>query len=165
MNVKVEFIETSRLWRGALASRSYARQAISAAVVESGLQLRRGVEVTVHLVDDEAIRLVNAQWRSKDAPTNVLSFPAVEASHVGEARLIGDILIAFETVAREAESDGKPLADHYRHLVIHGFLHLLGFDHVEPEEAEAMEAIERRALARLGVADPYCERELEEMAR
>ena len=165
MSVKIEFVESSRLWRGALASRSVARQAIAAAVIESGVALRRSAELSVHLVDDAAIRAVNAQWRAKDAPTNVLSFPAVEASGLAEARLLGDILIAFETVTREAADDGKPLADHYRHLVIHGFLHLLGFDHVEADAAEAMEAVERRALARLGVADPYSQRELEDAER
>ena len=163
--MKVEFLETSRLWRGALASKSLARQAIAAAQAESDVKLRRGVELTVHLVDDAEIRSVNAEWREKDAPTNVLSFPAVEASQLAEARLLGDILIAFETVAREAQDEGKTLADHYRHLVIHGFLHLLGFDHNEAGEAEAMEAVERRALARLGVADPYAERELEDAER
>jgi probable rRNA maturation factor len=165
MSVKVEFVERSRLWRGAVSSRVFARQAIAAAVVESGVKLRRGVEVSVHLVDDAAIRSINAQWRAKDSPTNVLSFPAVDSSRLPEARLVGDILIAFETVAREAEDDGKSFADHYRHLVIHGFLHLLGFDHLEAEAAEAMEAVERRALARLGVADPYCQRELEDAGR
>jgi probable rRNA maturation factor len=160
--VKVEFLETSRLWRGALAAKSLARQAVAAALAESGVKLRRGAEVTIHLVDDAEIKSVNAQWRKKDAPTNVLSFPAVEASQLGQARLIGDILIAFETVAREAQSEGKTLSDHYRHLVVHGFLHLDGFDHVEDNAAEAMEALERRALARLGVADPYAELALEE---
>ena len=163
--MKVEFLETSRLWRGALASKSLARQAIAAALAESEVKLRRGVELTVHLVDDAEIRAVNAEWREKDAPTNVLSFPAVEPSGLAEARLLGDILIAFETVAREARDEGKTLADHYRHLVVHGFLHLLGFDHSESDAAERMEAMERRALARLGVADPYAERELEEAVR
>ena len=79
-----------------------------------------------------------------------------------QSKLIGDILIAFETVVREAEEEGKTLVDHFRHLVIHGFLHLLGYDHIEEAEAEAMEALETRALARLGVADPYAARELAE---
>jgi probable rRNA maturation factor len=117
--------------------------------------LRRGAEVCVHLVGDADIQVLNAQWRGVDAPTNVLSFPAVEPARLGEARLLGDVLIAFETVSREAEHERKALRDHYRHLVVHGFLHLLGFDHVEDGQAEAMEALETRVLARLGVADPY----------
>ena len=161
MSVRIDFVQGSKLWRGALPARALAREAIAAALAESGAKLRRGAEVSVHLVDDAAIRAVNAEWRKKDAPTNVLSFPAVPPAQLPEARLVGDILVAFETVRREAEDEAKSLPDHFRHLVIHGFLHLLGYDHVEPVEAEAMEALERRALARLGVADPYAERELE----
>jgi probable rRNA maturation factor len=160
VSVKVEFVQGSKLWRGALPARALAKAAIAAAVAESEVKLRRGAEVSVHLIDDAAIRDVNAQWRQKDAPTNVLSFPAADPSALAEARLLGDILVAFETVAREAKDDGKSLDGHFSHLVIHGFLHLLGFDHIEPEEAEEMEALERRALARLGIADPYAEREL-----
>jgi probable rRNA maturation factor len=160
--MRVEFVETSLRWRASLASKSLARQALAAALAESRVKLRRGVEVTVHLVDDAEIRKINAKWRDKDVPTNVLSFPAVEASGVGDTRLLGDILIAFETVAREAQEEGKSLADHYCHLVVHGMLHLLGFDHIDPIGAETMEGVERRALALLGVADPYAERELSE---
>ena len=163
--MKVEFLETSRLWRGALPARSLARQAIAAGLAESGVKLRRGAELTVHLVDDAEIQTTNLEWREIDAPTNVLSFPTVEPAQLPEARLLGDILIAFETVAREAKDDGKTFADHYRHLVIHGFLHLLGFDHIEAKAADAMEAVERGALARLGVGDPYAERELEDAER
>ena len=154
MSVRVDFVETSRAWRG-LPARTLARQAIAAASIECGIALRRGAELCIHLVGDADIRALNAQWRGVDAPTNVLSFPAVEPVRVREARLLGDVLIAFETVSREAEQERKPLADHYRHLVVHGFLHLLGFDHVADDEGEAMEALETRVLARLGVADPY----------
>jgi len=155
MSLRVDFVETSRRWRGALPARTLARQAIGAALKEAGIALRQGAELSVHLVGDSDIQALNAQWRGRDAPTNVLSFPAVEADRIGQAMLLGDILIAFETVSREAEQEGKALADHFRHLVIHGFLHLLGHDHIEDAQAEAMEAVEVRALARLGVADPY----------
>ncbi len=165
MSVRVEFVEGSKLWRGALPARTLARQAVAAAALESGVQLRRGAQMCVHLIDDEAIRALNAEWRKMDAPTNVLSFPAVPSEQLGQARLLGDVLIAFETVAREAADEGKTLSDHFRHLVAHGFLHLLGFDHVEEAEAEAMEALETRALERLGVADPYREREPAETDR
>lgn len=160
MSVRVDFVETAKGWRGALPARSLARQAIAAAAGECGIALRRGAEVCVHLVGDAEIRALNARWRGKDAPTNVLAFPAVGAAEVGGARLLGDVLVALETVSREAEQEHKPLADHFRHLVVHGFLHLLGFDHVEDRQAEAMEAVETRALARIGVADPHPAREL-----
>jgi probable rRNA maturation factor len=155
--VKIDYIETSSHWRGALAARALSRQAISAALAETGVNLKRGAEVAVHLVDDASIKTLNERWRGKDAATNVLSFPSVPADRIREARLLGDILIAFETMKSEAEEQGKSLADHFRHLIVHGFLHILGFDHVTPIEAEAMENFERRALARLGVRDPYLE--------
>ena len=118
--------------------------------------------MSVHLIDDERMRAINAEWRHKDAATNVLSFPASDPSGVSEARLLGDVLISFETLEREAEEEGKALADHFSHLVVHGFLHLLGFDHIEEADAEKMEPIEIRALARLGIANPYAERELKD---
>jgi probable rRNA maturation factor len=90
----------------------------------------------------------------------VLSFPAAPADRLAGARLLGDVFVALETLTREAAAEGKPLADHFRHLVAHGFLHLLGFDHESPAEAEAMERIEAQALARLGVGDPYAGAEL-----
>jgi probable rRNA maturation factor len=160
MKLRVEIVETSPLWRNALPARKLARRAISAAREEADVRLRPGAEVTVHLVDDAEIRALNKQWRAKDASTNVLSFPAMAAFAVGQAMLLGDILIAFETVEREAGQEGKPLADHFCHLVIHGFLHLLGFDHVNDADAEEMEGIEALALARLGVPDPYAAAEL-----
>jgi probable rRNA maturation factor len=160
MSPRVEFVETSRRWRGALPARTLARQAIAAAIEETGATLRRGAEVTVHLVGDSYIQALNAKWRGNDAPTNVLSFPAVEAAGIGRAMMLGDIFVAFETLSREAGDEGKTLADHFSHLVVHGFLHLLGHDHVSGEDAEAMEALEIRALARLGVADPYAAGEL-----
>jgi probable rRNA maturation factor len=160
MSVRIDFVETSRRWRGALAARSLARKAIAATAEECGIALRRGAEVCVHLVGDAEIQALNARWRGRDAPTNVLSFPATEPARLGEARLLGDVLIAFETMKREAEREHKPLADHYRHLVVHGFLHLLGFDHIEDGEAEVMEALEIRVLAQLGVPDPHAFGEL-----
>lgn len=156
--MKIDCIETSSLWRGSLAARALSRQAIAAALAETGANVRRGAEVAVHLVDDASIRNSNARWRGKDTATNVLSFPTATGDQIQEARLLGDILIAFETLKSEADEEGKPLADHFRHLIVHGFLHLLGFDHGTPLQAEAMEDIERRALARLGVSDPYLER-------
>jgi len=164
VSVRVEFVENDRRWRAALPARTLARQAVAAALAECGVKLARGAEMCIHLVNDEEIRGVNKQWRDKDAPTNVLSFPAVDAAHVAESKLLGDVLIALETLEREAAEEGRSLTDHFRHLVVHGFLHLLGYDHIEDDEAEAMEALETRALQRLGVADPYADSELESAA-
>ena len=121
------------------------------------------VEISVRLTDDAEVRTLNAQYRHKDKPTNVLSFPMVQPdlldtvgqnSDDGEV-LLGDIVLAYETCAREAEEKGIALHDHATHLIVHGTLHLLGYDHIEDGEAEAMEAIEIDTLTALGLADPY----------
>lgn len=106
-------------------------------------------EIGVVLADNAAVQALNKRWRGKDAPTNVLSFAT------GEPHLLGDIVLAVETVAREAAEQGKPLAHHLRHLVIHGVLHLLGYDHEHPRDATRMENRERRILATFGIPDPY----------
>ena len=156
MRPRVEFVAASPRWRAALPARSLARETIAVAASECGVALAPGAELCIHLADDEHVRALNARWRGLDQTTNVLSFPAVAPAEIAKARLVGDIVLAFETLAREAADEGKPLADHYRHLVAHGFLHLIGFDHDNEADAERMEAIETRILARLGVADPYC---------
>mgnify|MGYP001160627362 FL=1 len=113
-------------------------------------------ELSVVFCDDAAIRKLNAGWRGKDKPTNVLSFPAFPAAP-GEKLppMLGDIVLAAETVAREAALEGKPLANHISHLVVHGLLHLLGYDHETDAQAQEMEAVERAALGRLAIPDPY----------
>ncbi len=160
MTPRIEFVETEPRWRRALPARKLAREAVVAAAEEAGAQLARGAEMTIHLVGDEAIRDLNKQWRAKDAATNVLSFPASPPDRIASSRLLGDVFVALETLQREAEAEDKPLADHYRHLVAHGFLHLIGYDHETQAEAEAMERIEIRALARLGLPNPYAGAEL-----
>ena len=107
--------------------------------------------VSVLLADDAAVRELNAEWRRQDKPTNVLSFPAAPSAEPH----LGDVALAWETCAREAAEQGKPIEHHLSHLVAHGVLHLLGWDHDDDAEAERMEALERDILARLGVPDPY----------
>jgi len=107
----------------------------------------------VRLTDDADIRTLNRTWRDRDAATNVLAFAMSEAPV--SAGILGDVVVAFGTCAREARDQEKSLADHLSHLVVHGTLHLLGFDHQEDDAAEAMEGLERAVLAGLGVADPY----------
>lgn len=110
-------------------------------------------ETSVVLSDDAEIRTLNKQWRGKDSATNVLSFPTPPGP--AAAVQLGEIIIAFETVAREAADEGKPFAAHLTHLVVHGYLHLVGYDHIDDEQAEDMEQMEREILFALGVADPY----------
>jgi probable rRNA maturation factor len=118
----------------------------------------RPIEVGVRMVDDGTIAGLNRDWRGRDRPTNVLSFPIGDPVPVPDPTLpwlIGDIVMAYETVTREALNDRKPLGHHVAHLAIHGALHLLGRDHESDEEAEAMEAAEVALLRRLDIPDPY----------
>ncbi len=133
-------------WTGALpqAGAMVERAATAALGTAAG-------DVVVLLTDDAAVWELNARFRGKDRPTNVLSFPAAESA----APHLGDLVLAFGVCAAEAEAQGKSLADHLSHLTVHGVLHLLGRDHEDEAEAEAMEAEERTILASLGVADPY----------
>ena len=176
MKVSLDIGVASPLWRGLPQARAIARETIAAAVAESeaalgidrpqgraSFQTLDGAEVSLCLADDVALRALNSRWRGIDKPTNVLSFPSAPPASVDAVdsraqrpRLqLGDIALAYETLAREATDLGVPLADHYRHLVAHGFLHLIGYDHETDAEAERMEALETRILARLGAADPY----------
>ncbi|WP_306117301.1 MULTISPECIES: rRNA maturation RNase YbeY [unclassified Roseitalea] len=113
-------------------------------------------ELSVVFADDAAIAALNAQWRGQDKPTNVLSFP-VFAVAPGDRLppMLGDIVLARETIAREAGIDGKSVDAHLTHLIVHGILHLLGYDHVKDSQAEQMERLERVILADLGMDDPY----------
>jgi probable rRNA maturation factor len=113
-------------------------------------------EVSLVFTDDASIRAINAEWRSQDKPTNVLSFPAFPVTPgKNPGPMLGDIILAHETLVREAADLGKPFDEHLSHLLVHGFLHLFGYDHLEDDEAERMESLETRILAGLGLSDPY----------
>jgi probable rRNA maturation factor len=116
-----------------------------------------GAEVSVRVVDEDEMQTLNRDYRDQDKPTNVLSFPAGEVAGLppGESSMLGDIVVCAGVVAREAEEQGKPLGDHWGHMLVHGVLHLLGHDHMTEREADEMEALERDILGRLGIADPY----------
>ena len=142
----IEIEVEAEAWAGALPSVE--------AVVETAAKAALGTvegDIVVLLTDDESVRELNARFRDKDRPTNVLSFPAPDNA----APHLGDIVLAYGVCATEAEAQGKTLADHLSHLVVHGVLHLLGRDHENDAEAEEMEAEEREILAQIGVADPY----------
>ncbi len=138
-------------WNAEPAAIETVRRAIAAAAERCSA---RG-EVSVLLADDETIRLLNRDWRHVDKPTNVLSFPAVAPPNVAPKPLLGDIVISYETVARECSEEHKPFLHHLAHLAVHGFLHLMGYDHQTDSQADAMEGLERDILADLGIADPY----------
>lgn len=117
----------------------------------------RDADVSVRIVDEQEMQALNRNYRDQDKPTNVLAFPAGDAGFVppGEVPLLGDIVVCAGVVAREADEQGKPPGHHWSHMLVHGTLHLLGYDHVGDEQAAAMEALERRILDEFGIADPY----------
>ena len=120
-------------------------------------------ELAVMLTNDSGIRTLNSNWRGIDKPTNVLSFPALQPTGAGAPsdvpRMLGDIAIAYETTRKEADDEQKPFDHHLSHLAVHGFLHLIGYDHEKDDDAEAMESLEQEILAQLGIPDPYADRE------
>jgi len=136
------------------AMEDLARRAFTAALGLAPDAPPGPVAVSLLLTDDAGIRALNRQWRGQDKPTNVLSFPAPSHPAPGP-RLIGDVALGYETVRREAVAEAKPLEDHVAHLAVHGALHLVGYDHELEGQAEIMEALEVKALASLGIADPY----------
>jgi probable rRNA maturation factor len=148
-----------------------ARRAVLSAVSKSSLaalaDAETVVEVSVRFTGDDEVRALNAGYRGKDKPTNVLSFPMFEAGMLGSVPaggeiLLGDVVLAYGVCAAEAADKNVPVETHAAHLVVHGTLHLLGYDHETSEEdAEAMEALEREALAALGISDPYAVTEAE----
>ena len=130
---------------------------ITAAIEQSGREPAGNIEVAVRVVDADEIRTLNRLYRDKDKPTNVLSFPAgdIEGLPAEEGVMLGDVVVCASIVAAEAAEQGKALADHWTHMIVHGTLHLLGFDHENEPEAVEMEGLEARILASQSVTDPY----------
>jgi probable rRNA maturation factor len=163
---EVDIIIEAEGWTRALPTAEAVVGRAAAAALSAATPGGGHWQAAVLLADDATLRDLNRRFRGQDKPTNVLSFPAQDdsARHAGagsprlageEPRSWGDVALAFETVAREAAEQGKSLADHLSHLVVHGLLHLFGHDHEEAAAAERMEALERRILRGLGIADPY----------
>jgi probable rRNA maturation factor len=150
MSVELEIEDDG--WRGLAGLEVIAVEAAEAALASQSIV----ADVFLLFTSDADMQVLNRVWRGKDTPTNVLSFPTVDmALPDGESAPLGDVVLAIETVAREAAQQGKTLGDHTSHLIVHGILHLLGYDHETDPEADAMENEERRILARLGIKDPY----------
>ena len=157
VTLEVEVVRHGDAWGPARVTDAMLERAARAALLAAPL-LRQGTsQVTIVLTGDAEMRNLNRTWRGKDAATNVLSFPAADG--IREPGLLGDVVLAYETTLKEAREQNIALQDHVSHLVVHGVLHLLGFDHAEDKAAERMENLERTALASLGIADPYAEEE------
>ncbi len=161
-------IEADEEWDSSTDWSLLVRRAAEAAIAESAFpqlaEAERKVELSVRLTGDEEVRALNSQWRGKDKPTNVLSFPMADERDLGLANvaeqelLLGDIILAHGVCEREAADKAIPVERHAAHLLVHGTLHLLGCDHHDDRDAADMEQREIRALARLGIADPYGDR-------
>lgn len=148
--IAVDVMVASPLWDDAPEAEAVVRRTLAAAAAETA---DNRAEIAVLLTDDSAIRELNRLWRDQHKPTNVLSFPSSAAGRA--AGHLGDIVIAYETVAREAEMEAKPFAHHLAHLALHGYLHLLGYDHMTNSDADKMERLEAGLLQQLGIPDPY----------
>ncbi|MEA3067794.1 MAG: putative rRNA maturation factor [Sphingomonadales bacterium] len=158
-------LDADEEWDSSCSWDALVRRAAEAALAESAFpQLalsERPIELSVRLTGDDEVRALNAKWRGKDKPTNVLSFPMLEiddlrgATVAGPELLLGDIILARGVCAAEAADKNVPVEQHATHLIVHGTLHLLGYDHHDEDEAADMEAREIRALGRLGIANPY----------
>jgi probable rRNA maturation factor len=156
-DLTVDILIESEAWQMLPEAEDVARRAIACAAASTDEARCRNAELSVLFCDDESIAVLNGQWRGQDKPTNVLSFPAppLHGTAPPGGAPLGDIAIAYETLVREATESGKTASAHLAHLVVHGFLHLVGYDHQIDDEAERMERLERDILARIGLADPY----------
>ena len=167
--LEIAVITRDPLWRAAVPHvEGLAHRAAEAVFAHQDFaqNLDGSIEASIVLADDALVRDLNMTYRHQDRPTNVLAFEAEQDQLTCEGpRLLGDVVLARETVLREAEEQGKSLADHVSHLVVHGMLHLLGYDHGAAADAEDMEALEISILASLGIANPYAEAPLETACR
>ncbi|HZR86345.1 MAG TPA: rRNA maturation RNase YbeY [Bradyrhizobium sp.] len=157
-----EVVIAADCWQSEPEAEATVQRAIAAASEVADADTGHA-EVAVMLTDDVTIRTFNKDFRGIDKPTNVLSFPAPEMdipnAEEQACRALGDIAIAYETLRREADEEAKPFLHHLSHLAVHGFLHLVGYDHETDADAEEMEALEVAVLAQLGIPDPYADRE------
>jgi probable rRNA maturation factor len=152
---EIDIQVASPLWAAQPRAEATVRAAIAAAAASA--RKAKG-EVSVLLTDDAAIHALNRDWRKIDKPTNVLSFPAAEQA---DGKLLGDVVIAYETLAREAEDEQRDFLHHLAHLTVHGFLHLLGYDHQTDAQADEMEGLESRIMRSMNLPDPYRAHDLE----
>ncbi|WP_299476641.1 rRNA maturation RNase YbeY [uncultured Roseibium sp.] len=149
-------IEAGR-WPSEDELREVVLRAIHACFAKADLKVLDNSEISLLFTDDEAIRKLNGEWRDKDKPTNVLSFPGSDPNDETYGPLLGDIVFACETISREAQELGVDFSDHLSHLTVHGLLHLFDYDHQEREEAELMESLEKAVLASIDIDDPYAD--------
>lgn len=156
-SIAVEATVEAGDWGSEEGWRPLVERVCAAVAARPELIVPEAAELSLLLTDDAHVRVLNRDWRGQDKPTNVLSFPAADEDDEEPGPLLGDVAVARETTAREAAEEGKTFDDHFAHLLVHGLLHLFGYDHLEDDEAEEMEALETEILAGLGIADPYAD--------
>lgn len=153
--LEIDILHDCNNWleNATIIDESYIKSVVSSSLSLAGFQgdndMAAPTEISIVLSNDDQIQQLNKTYRSKDKPTNVLSFPQDEST------LLGDVIISFDTIAREAQDQDKHIKDHFTHMLVHGCLHLLGFDHIDESEAEEMEALEVKILSQLGIKNPY----------
>lgn len=157
MRVRSDILIEDQRWVATLDLQFLVDRVIAAALSVLDADNGESAEVSLLFADDARISLLKGAWLGNNAPTNVLSFPAAD---VGQPpcegnRFLGDMIFSFDTIRREAEDEGKSFEAHLAHMIAHGFLHLMGYDHIDDEEANVMEALESRALLTLGMPDPW----------
>ena len=157
-----EVLVVAECWQNQADAEAVIHRAIATAAEIADADVGE-TELAVMLTDDAGIRTLNNNWRGIDKPTNVLSFPALQPTGPSgpddAPRMLGDIAIAYQTTRKEADDEQKPFDHHLSHLAVHGFLHLIGYDHENDADAEIMESLETEILAQLGIPDPYADRE------
>ncbi|MGQ2907457.1 MAG: rRNA maturation RNase YbeY [Aliihoeflea sp.] len=155
MTIEIDIAMEAGDWPAEDELRGHAERAADAVFAELDIA-DPASELSLLFTDDASIRVLNRDWRGKDKATNVLSFPAFEVAPGDPLPpMLGDVILAFETVSAEAVLEAKPFAHHLTHLIVHGLLHLLGYDHENDADADEMEGLERKVLARLAIPDPY----------
>ena len=152
MGLSIDIAVEHDAWHALGDLDALAARAAAAVLAASGMAVAEGAEWSIVLADDAFVQDLNARWRGKDCATNVLSFPTDAGAR---DHALGDVIVAWDTSAREAAERGWTMPDYLAHLLVHGLCHLLGLDHETDAEADAMEAVEARALARLGIASPF----------
>ena len=155
--ISIDILIESALWGEAERWRPKVETIVAMTAAMADAEVADDAELSLVLTDDAAIRVLNRDHRGLDKPTNVLSFPQDDPESDAYGPLLGDIVVAHETVAQEAADEGISFQDHFLHMIVHGFLHLVGYDHMNDDEAEEMEGLETAILARLGIANPYAD--------
>jgi probable rRNA maturation factor len=155
MTVSCDILIDDPRWTDRMDVETVVNSVVEKALQVTKVRLSHEAEASFTFADDRRIHELNAIWRQKDFPTNVLSFPATEGAALHTSPLLGDVVLAYETIAREAIDEGKAFAHHAAHMIAHGFLHLIGFDHQDDAQADEMEGVESKVLSTLGIPDPW----------